>query len=75
MMYNRFMGYGIFNSGWSILLVIGVILTVLAIGYLILKRNKTTSGNSAQEILDQKYVSGEITEEEYNKRKSVLIGK
>jgi putative membrane protein len=77
MMHGREMfnngGYGFMNGGWNWLIGIGVLLIIVAVTYLIVKKNKNTAINSnALESLKAKFAQGEITEEEYKKRKSVL---
>jgi putative membrane protein len=57
---------------------IGIAVTVLIVVLVILliKRNhKTGSTDEALELLKLKYVKGEITEEEFQQKKSVLTQK
>ncbi|MGB4661202.1 MAG: SHOCT domain-containing protein, partial [Mobilitalea sp.] len=67
------MGYG-----WGWFMMIGVVvLTVLGIvaliNYLQLSsKTNERSNNNALNILNERYASGEITEEEYNQKKSQL---
>ncbi len=80
MMYNRgffqsgnWMGHGFWLNGWSWLIIIGFLLIVVAVTYLLVKKNKKIDTSSeALEILKFKYAKGEITEEEYVNRKNVL---
>jgi putative membrane protein len=68
---NNF-GYGYFG-GWGILIMIGVlILTALLIFFIVHNKNKKLQNQSAMETLKMKYVQGEITEEEFLRRKSLL---
>lgn len=66
-------GYG---SGLWFPYVIGFILLVIGILmiFMVLKKKNNTSQISSEsiEMLKMKYVKGEITEEEYIKRKSVI---
>lgn len=65
--------YGFFSNGWNWLIGIGVVLIIVAVVFLIATRNKRAlSDYSALETLKVKFSQGEITEEEYKKRKSVL---
>lgn len=75
-----FNGYGNMFWGWLIPLVLLVLIAIAV--YMIFKNNKTgeqisqgrsnQSSSRALEILDERYAKGEIDEEEYNRRKSVL---
>lgn len=70
---NGCFGYGFMNNGWNMLIVVGVFLAIaLLIYFLVHNRKKVISNQSTVEILKMKYVQGEITEEEYLKRKNVL---
>ncbi len=72
MFYNG-SGYGFMSGGWNWLIGVGIILLVVAVTYLIVNRNKNKdSNNNALKSLKVKFAQGEITEEEYKKRKSVL---
>lgn len=65
-------GFGIFGM----LINIGVLILVGVLVYYFVKKYNTKSSNqNAIEILKMKYVQGEITEEEYLKRKQVLNDK
>lgn len=72
--YNDgFWGSGFFGSGWTWLIALGILLIVIAVTYLIIKASRTSiQGYDALEALKVKLVQGEITEEEYNKRKSII---
>lgn len=71
-------GYGMMGYGWGWFMMIGVVvLTVLGIVALInyLQLSFKTSGHpngNALNILNERYARGEITEEEYNQKKSLL---
>lgn len=85
MMYGgRFLGGGGcglfgFHSGFGffgMLINIGFLILVgVLIYYFVKKQGAKTSNQNALEILKMKYVQGEITEEEYLKRKQVLSDK
>lgn len=77
-------GYGWFGSGscpflgsygyfspWHFLIMIGVVIIVAALLIWAGKRNKTNS-NNALDTLKLLYIKGDITEEEYLKRKNII---
>ena len=80
MMYARsaaFSNFGCFGTGmmggWGMIATIVIILVVVALGVHIVRKNKQKNPNSpALDMLKMKFVQGEITEEEYLKRKDVL---
>lgn len=53
----------------GILLIIGIVLVVM---FLMKRNNVSRISSEAIELLNMKYAKGEITEEEYLKRKSVI---
>lgn len=66
-------GYAFMHNGWSMLIVIGVLLIITILIYLLARKNKKKMMNyPVVETLKMKYVQGEITEEEYIKRKAVI---
>lgn len=71
-------GYGMMGYGWGWFMMIGVVvLTVLGIVALInyLHISSKPNGrydNNALNILNERYARGEITEEEYNQKKTQL---
>ncbi|MFA9376631.1 MAG: hypothetical protein ACERKZ_07745 [Lachnotalea sp.] len=67
-------GYGYMNNGWSIIIGIGILLTIALLIYILVHNKKKVITNQAtsQEVLKMKYVQGEITEEEYLKRKNII---
>ncbi|MBN4050740.1 MAG: hypothetical protein COA82_06420 [Alkaliphilus sp.] len=70
---NGCFGYGFFNTGWHMLITIGILLVIVAVTYSLIKKSKKSAlNNSSLESLKMKYVQGEITEEEYLNRKKVL---
>ena len=75
-MFNNDGWSGLMTGGWNWLIGIGIILIVIAVTYLIVNRNKNKdSNNNALESLKVKFAQGEVTEEEYTKRKNVLEDK
>ncbi len=74
--FNSFRGCfsnGFFYNGWNMLIVVGIILIIATTVYFLIRRNRSiVSSQSALELLTMKYVKGEITEEEYLRRKEVL---
>lgn len=78
MMYGR--GYfldggcfGLFGSWWNIIILVGVLFVIASVIYFARSNSKKlVSNEDALETLKLKFVHGEITEDEYLKRKSVL---
>ena len=77
-------GYGWFGSGscpfgarygylspWHFLVMIGMVIIVAALLIWLGKRNKINS-NNALDSLKLLYINGDITEEEYLKRKNII---
>lgn len=64
--------HGFMGSG-GIILIIGVLI-IIALLFFILVHNKKKKviNNEVEEILKMKYVKGEITEEEYLRRKEII---
>jgi uncharacterized membrane protein len=83
MMYGRgffgragHMGAGFLNSGWSWLVIIGIVLLVAALIYFMVSKSKSVpSDYNATEALKMKFVQSEISEKEYRERKDILNGK
>lgn len=70
---NGCFGYGFMNNGYGMLIIVGVLIAIaLLIYFLVHNRNKKMANQSVYEVLNMKYVQGEITEEEYLKRKNLL---
>ena len=71
------MGYGGFGFGW-IFMVLFWSLVVLGIIYFLKQLmggpKVSLRKESAEDILKKRYAAGEITEDEYNKRLTVLTG-
>ena len=70
---NGFPGYGRFNFGGIGMMVLGIIL-VAAVVYLIWK-NSSSKAESPLDVLQKRFVNGEINEEEYKAKKETLRGK
>ena len=73
-------GYGVMGYGWGWLMMIGIsILVVLGIITLIryLQQSaytgRQTINNTALNILNERYARGEITDDEYKRKKSDVI--
>ena len=63
------------GSGLLMFLVMGIKILILIVLIVILikfLKNYATDTNKALGLLDEKFVNGEITEEEYIKRKAIL---
>ncbi|MZK51136.1 SHOCT domain-containing protein [Clostridium beijerinckii] len=65
-------GYGGMSLAMGVRMLIFIALIVLAFK---LFKNYTNKSNDAMKILNEKFAGGEITQEEYLKRKSVLSQK
>lgn len=66
-------GYNGFGGLWHLMIFAGITLLIIAIVLYANNRKKTVqSHDSVLEILKMKFVQGEITEEEYLKRKNTL---
>lgn len=70
-------GYGIMYGGWNMIIAIGVFVVISILIYFLLRNNKkkamvNQSSHSSLEALKMKFVQGEITEEEYYKRKNII---
>lgn len=65
-------GLGYFNHGWGMIAGIGLIITIALLFYLFVHNKKKRVSSEALEILKLQFVKGEITEEEYFRRKSLL---
>lgn len=59
-------------GGWSFMIMFGIILIIIAIVLFTRRKNNTTNENQVMNTLKELYVKGEITEEEYLKRKDVI---
>jgi putative membrane protein len=81
-MYRGFGGHGMGVSNYmgfeGMLFVMGfkllIFVALIAIGYKLYK-NYTNKSNQALKIISEKFANGEISEEEYIKRKTVLSQK
>lgn len=62
-------GFGL----WDLIILAGVVLIVVAIILYVRSQKKTpSSGHDALRILDERYARGDITEEEYLRKKEIL---
>lgn len=68
-------GFG-FGAGMFIMMIFRILIFIglIVFGVKLIK-NYTTNSNSALKILDEKFASGEISEEEYIKRRNVMTQK
>jgi len=62
-------GPGGYFSMWHYLIIIGLVILVIGI---ISMRKKKNSSQDSLDLLKQMYVNGDLTEEEYLKRKNVI---
>ena len=65
-----FLGNGMFG-GWTHLVILGAIIVIVALVLWYWRKNNG-KGTQALNTLKELYVKGEITEEEYLKRKNVI---
>lgn len=76
--YNGFsncfgFGSGFMYSGWGMIMMTAfILLAVIAIIYFAKRTGHRQSSNEAMEILKMRLVKGEISEEEYFRRKTIL---
>lgn len=72
-------GNNFMHGGWGLLMMGGMVLvTVLIVAVIVVlvkKARKNNTYSEAAELLNARFVKGEITEEEYIKMKKVLSGK
>lgn len=76
-MFCGFGGPGFGFSPWMSMMMgirILVFIVLIVLGAKLIK-NYTSNSNGALKILDEKFASGEISEEEYIKRRTVMIQK
>jgi putative membrane protein len=65
-------GYGFMNGSFGMVMMLAfVVLTVIAIIYFV-KRTGNNSGSNAMEELKMRFARGEISEEEFLKKKNIL---
>ncbi len=67
---NGFPGYGGFNFGGMIMMILGILLAAAVI-YFIWKGN-SSKAESPLDVLQKRFVNGEINEEEYKAKKETL---
>lgn len=71
--YGPCFGYNGFGGFWHLMVFAGIALIILAIVfYGVQRKNTVRAHESVLEALKMKFVQGEITEEEYLKRKNTL---
>jgi putative membrane protein len=68
--YEMMNGFGIWGG-----IIMGFGILVLILGAIYLYKHNTNTNNDALEFLKKKFVKGEITEEEYLNKKSLLLKK
>lgn len=78
MRYGEY-GYGTMGYGWGLIMMIGVlvivVLVIFALSRYLQNSGSTSQNNSSSkaiEILDERYARGEITDEEYKKKKAEM---
>ena len=65
-------GFGYFHNGLSVIVGIGLLITIALLLYLFVHNKKKRASSEAIEILKLQFVKGEISEEEYSRRKGLL---
>ena len=74
MMNGEFMGWGGMMGGPLMMLLVLVFLTAAAVIIVRMLIGKSRSNSDAIAILKSRFAAGEISEEEFKKRRSVLRG-
>ena len=69
------LGYGRFGMPMMGLGLVLIVLGVIAIVHFMKKSNQNSSTGVEMELLNERFVKGELTEEEYTKMKRVLKSK
>ena len=87
MMYGFGNGYGyeFMRGGMMLMMFLGLIIIAAVIFFVVRGNNNQTHGHNssynninnsrAMDILNEKFASGEISEEEYNSKKKLIIGR
>ena len=73
--HNRFFRGRYFDyfSPWHIIIVIGLIILTISIVVLVYKRmHQKDSNENLRKLLKERYINGEITEEEYKAKKKII---
>ncbi|NLJ97009.1 MAG: hypothetical protein GX321_07615 [Clostridiales bacterium] len=65
-------GFVHFNSGWNFIIGVGLIITIALLIYIFVNNKKKEATSEAFEVLKLQFVKGEISEEEFYRRKSLL---
>ena len=68
--YGMMNGFGIWGG-----IIMGFGILILILGAIYLYKQNNNNNNDALELLKMKFVKGEITEEEYINKKSILLKK
>jgi putative membrane protein len=68
--YGMMNGFGIWGG-----IIMGFGILILILGAIYLYKQNNNNSNDALELLKMKFVKGEITEEEYINKKSILLKK
>lgn len=76
---NGFFSMGRYPYGGSIMMIIGFIL-VLVVLYMVFKKTGGTASSNSEsesplEVLQKRYINGEINKEEYLEKKDILKGR
>ena len=74
---DGFFRFGRFPGGGNLLFLLGLVLIGFLV-YLALRKRGISSGNDSEsplELLQKKYVNGEISKEEYLEKKDILKGR
>lgn len=72
---HHMMGYGNLSMVWIVLIAV-LIFTIFLLTHKLMQHNKQLRGHKAEEgaltILMERYAKGELTEEEFNRKKGIL---
>ena len=72
---NGFPGYGRFAFGGIGMMILGIILVAAVIYFIWKNSNSSSKTESPLDVLQKRFVNGEISEEEYKAKKETLRGK
>ena len=72
MRHGRYMGYGFYGS--YILFILVILIIVSLVVFLLYKRRKNYSFEKSMEILKERYVREEISDDEFREKKFVIEG-
>lgn len=72
-------GYGMMGYGWGWLMMLGTLIIIVLAAVALVRYLQRTNQNdihsshgNASSILDERYAKGEITDEEYRKKKAEI---